>query len=103
MHVSTYLMFTGEAEEALNFYRKVFPDMEVSEVNRYPADSGELAGKLLPTRMIIGDHNIMITDSPNVHQFMFTPAMSIFIIRRGDEKPKITKAKRNKKVKETKK
>ncbi|MDF1679958.1 VOC family protein [Ponticaulis sp.] len=79
MHVSTYLMFTGDAEAALNFYRQVFPDMEVSEVNRYPEESGELAGKLLPTRIVIGDHNIMLTDSPNVHQFSFTPSMSIFI------------------------
>lgn len=79
MHVATYLMFQGHAEEALNLYRQAFPQLGVNIVNRYPEEAGEMAGKLLPTRITIGEHEIMMADSPSVHEFTFTPSTSLFI------------------------
>ena len=79
MHVATYLLFQGDAEEALHFYQKVFRDTELTAIHHYPQSSGEIAGKLLPSRLRIGDHQLMLADSPNPHEFTFTPSTSIYI------------------------
>ncbi|MCA8891578.1 MAG: VOC family protein [Hyphomonas sp.] len=67
--VSTYLMFTGQAAEALALYTDVFPESEASVRDGpvYMAD-WRLAG-----------HDVMLVDSPNVHDFTFTPSTSLFV------------------------
>jgi predicted 3-demethylubiquinone-9 3-methyltransferase (glyoxalase superfamily) len=68
-NVSTYLLFTGEAAEALALYMDVFPQSEssVRDGPVYMAD-WRLAG-----------HDVMLVDSPPVHDFTFTPSMSLFV------------------------
>lgn len=85
MHVATYLLFQGDAEAALNLYKQTFRDIEVNQIHRYPSDSGEMAGKLLPTRVRIGDHQLMLADTPNPHEFTFTPSTSIYINFESEE------------------
>ncbi|MAT35466.1 MAG: hypothetical protein CMK06_10070 [Ponticaulis sp.] len=85
MHVATYLLFQGNAEEALHFYQRVFRDTEITAIHHYPRDAGEMAGKLLPSRLRIGDHQLMLADSPNPHDFTFTPSTSIYINFENEE------------------
>ena len=79
MQFATYLLFQGEAEEAFHYYQRVFPEAEALAINRYPADAGEMAGKLLPTRLTIAGYTLMLADSPNPNEFSFTPSTSIYI------------------------
>lgn len=67
--VSTYLMFTGQAADALALYTGVFPESKssVRDGPVYMAD-WSLAG-----------HDVMLVDSPPVHDFTFTPSTSLFV------------------------
>lgn len=43
MTLTPFLMFVGQAEEAMNLYVSVFPDAEILELERYGiGDSGNL-------------------------------------------------------------
>ena len=67
--VTTYLMFTGQAADALALYTDVFPESENSlrDGPVYMAD-WSLAG-----------HDVLLVDSPPVHEFTFTPSVSLFV------------------------
>ena len=68
--VSTFLMFSGQAEAAMNFYVSLFPDARV--INR-------AEGSVKPASFTLNDQNFMCFDSPVKHDFTFTPATSIFV------------------------
>lgn len=39
--VKPFLMFQGQAEEAMNFYVSLFPDARIIDINRYgPGEAG---------------------------------------------------------------
>lgn len=42
--VTTFLMFNGNAEEAINLYVNTFDDAEILTLVKYGEDSGEMAG-----------------------------------------------------------
>lgn len=77
MRARTFLMFTGEAEDALAHYQKAFPALVIGAVKRH-AD-GPMAGKILTAEAHLAGHGLLFHDSPPVHAFGFTPAMSIFV------------------------
>ena len=77
MKVTPFLMFQGEAKPALALYREVFPDFEQFLLQEH-AD-GELAGQVAMARIRVGGQEIMLNDSPPVHDFTFTPASSLFL------------------------
>jgi len=72
-----FLMFQGQAQDALAFYRDTFPDFEQLLLQEHPA--GEMAGQVAMARIRIGGQDILLNDSPPVHAFTFTPSSSIFI------------------------
>ena len=72
-----FLMFQGQAQEALAFYRATFPDFEQLLHQEY--SSGEMAGQVAMARIRIGGQEIMLNDSPPVHAFTFTPSTSLFL------------------------
>lgn len=74
-----FLMFTGEAEAAMRFYAATFPDAEIEAIERYGAGEPGPEGSVKQARMRIGDQAIMCIDSPPVHDFGFTPAISLFV------------------------
>lgn len=78
MPLTPFLMFTGQAEEAVRFYVSVFPDAEILELVRYgPDDEGPDGGvKVITFR--IADQTLRCIDSPIAHAFGFTPAVSFF-------------------------
>lgn len=81
-----FLMFTGQAAEALEFYAETFVDARIERIEHY----GE--GEQLPPSAIklaaftIAGQQIRVFDSPPVHAFTFTPSMSFFVeCADGDE------------------
>ena len=77
MKAHPFLMFQGQASEALALYRKTFPDYEEILVRGH--GEGDQAGQIAMARIRIGGLEIMLYDSPPVHAFTFTPSTSTFI------------------------
>ena len=76
---STFLMFYGQAEEALTLYREVFESIEMGPVEKYGPETEEMNGKIKRAALRLGGQRLMLIDSPAVHDFGFTPAISIFV------------------------
>ncbi|HEY2068568.1 MAG TPA: VOC family protein [Rhizomicrobium sp.] len=79
MAVSTFLMFEGAAEEAMNFYVSLFADGGVDRIERYGANGPGKEGSVLRATFTLAGQRFMCIDSPARHDFTFTPAISIFI------------------------
>lgn len=77
--VSTFLMFEGKAEEAMNFYVSLFPDGTVTSIRRYGAEGPGPEGSVLHASFTLAGQNFMCIDSPAKHGFTFTPSLSIFV------------------------
>lgn len=72
-------MFTGQAEEAMRCYVGLFPDAEITGIERHGPEDPAQAGKILRGSFRLGDQHYMCFDSPPVHDFTFTPATSTFV------------------------
>ena len=77
--VTPFLMFTGRAEEALSLYRDLFDDAEFDVVQRYGPEGPGPEGSIMHARLRIGDQVLIAFDSPPVHEFDFTPSLSLFV------------------------
>ncbi len=69
--VTTFLMFQGQGEEAVDFYISLFDDAEL--LSKGPQ------GSVLRMDFTLGGERYIATDSPAVHDFTFTPSMSLFV------------------------
>lgn len=77
--IKTFLMFEGNAEEAINFYVSLFGNSSILNINRYgPADEGP-EGKVMNAVFSLNGQLFMCTDSFIKHDFTFTPAMSLLV------------------------
>ena len=77
--LAPFLMFEGDAGEALDLYARAFPDAEVVEARRYGDDGPGRAGTIEHATMRIGGQEVRMIDSPAEHAFDFTPMMSLFV------------------------
>jgi predicted 3-demethylubiquinone-9 3-methyltransferase (glyoxalase superfamily) len=77
MKATPFLMFQGQAKDALALYAAVFPDFEQLALQEHPP--GAMAGQVAMARVRIGGQEIMLNDSPPIHAFTFTPSSSIFV------------------------
>jgi predicted 3-demethylubiquinone-9 3-methyltransferase (glyoxalase superfamily) len=74
-----FLMFTGQAEEAIRFYVSVFPDGEIVALERYGSNEDGDEGSIKGATFRIADQSFMCVDSPVAHPFDFTPSVSFFL------------------------
>jgi len=77
MQAKPFLMFQGQAKDALALWQTVIPDFEVVSVKEF--ESGDQAGQIQMAHVKIGGTTWQIIDSPPVHDFTFTPSSSIFV------------------------
>lgn len=77
--ISTFLMFDGAAEEAMNLYVSVFRGSHVARIERYGAEEQGRAGAVKRAHFRVGEHDLMCFDSPVKHGFTFTPSISLFV------------------------
>lgn len=69
-----FLMFQGRCEEALTFYADVLPQARLVRMDRKPDGSG-----VAMARLSVAGLDILANDSPPIHDFDFTPSISIFL------------------------
>lgn len=72
-------MFQGEARAALRLYETVFPQFETRTLEMIKDEVGAETGEVASALIAIAGQEIMVVDSPPVHDFTFTPSASIFI------------------------
>ncbi len=77
--ITTFLMFDGKAEEAMNFYTSVFEESEIIDIIRYGANEAGEEGSVLKAKFSIKGQEFMCIDSNIKHEFTFTPAMSLYV------------------------
>ena len=77
--ITTFLMFEGNAEEAMTFYISLFDDAGVIAITRYGADGPGKEGTVQHATFSLAGEQFMCIDSPAQHDFTFTPAISLFV------------------------
>ena len=77
--ITTFLMFEGGAEEAMNFNLSLFDDAEVVAITRYGAEGPGPEGSVMHATFALAGQQIMCSDSFVHHQFSFTPSVSLFV------------------------
>ena len=77
--ITTFLMFPGTAQAAMDFYCSLFPGAHIVSVKRYgPGESGT-EGSVMHAIFALGGQEFMCIDTNAAHGFTFTPAMSLYI------------------------
>jgi predicted 3-demethylubiquinone-9 3-methyltransferase (glyoxalase superfamily) len=79
LSVQPFLMFEGQAEEAMRFYVSLFKDGEVLLLERFGADGPGAEGTIFKASFRVAGQTVRIFDSPAKHAFGFTPAISLFV------------------------
>lgn len=77
--VIPFLMFQGNAEEAMNYYISIIEDSEIKSITRYGEDGPGVEGSVIQATFVLKDQEFMCIDSNIKHEFTFTPSFSIYI------------------------
>jgi len=77
--VTTFLMFEGKAEEAMNFYISLFPNSAIQSITRYGPNEAGAEGSVVHATFTLDGQELMAIDSSVAHGFTFTPAMSLYV------------------------
>lgn len=77
--ITPFLMFTGQAEQAMNYYCSVFDRSEITSLQRNPD------GSVMHATFAIHGQTFRCIDSPPVHAFTFTPSTSFWVACDTDE------------------
>lgn len=77
--ITTFLMFEGKAEEAMNYYISIFEQAEIISIRRYGANEAGAEGSVMHAAFSLYGQTFMCIDSNIKHNFTFTPAISLYI------------------------
>lgn len=77
--ITTMLMFSGRAEEAIGFYTTLFDDSSIEFIERYGPDYPGPEGQVVHARLRLGGQLVMAMDSHIEQPFTFTPSTSFFV------------------------
>ena len=69
----------GNAENTMNFYMEIFNNSKVISVKRWGDEQEEVANKIMQATFELDGNLFMCSDSPAIHDWNFTPAVSIYI------------------------
>jgi predicted 3-demethylubiquinone-9 3-methyltransferase (glyoxalase superfamily) len=77
--ITTFLMFDGQAEEAMNFYISIFKDSEIINITYYGPNEAGAKGTVQYATFSLNGQVFMCIDSHVKHEFTFTPAISLYV------------------------
>ena len=83
--VTPFLMFEGQAQQAMDLYTRVLPDSEILDVERYGADGPGPENTIIRATMSLRGQTVVVSDSYISHNFTFTPAFSLFVTCEDEE------------------
>jgi len=78
--IATFLTFQkGDAEQAMNFYTSMFDNSEIVEAKRWGKEGPGKEGTIMHATFSLNGKLFMCSDSPAIHDWGFTPAVSNFV------------------------
>lgn len=78
--ITPFLTFQdNNAETAMNFYIELFDNSKVVNIQRWGKDAPVEEGKILHATFSLNGKMFMCSDSPPIHEWGFTPAVSNYI------------------------
>ena len=78
--IASFLTFQKEdAEEAMNFYIGLFDNSEIVEIKRWGKEGAGKEGTIMHATFKLNGKLYMCSDSPPIHEWDFTPAVSNFV------------------------
>ncbi|TSI02562.1 VOC family protein [Lysinibacillus sp. BW-2-10] len=77
--VTPFLMFQGNAEEAMNYYTSIIEESEILSITRYGANEAGDEGSVMQASFSLKGQEFMCIDSNVKHEFTFTPSFSLYI------------------------
>ncbi|WP_026677956.1 VOC family protein [Fictibacillus gelatini] len=83
--ITTFLTFTGQAEEAMNYYTSSFDRSEIVSITRYGEEVPGKEGTVMQAVFSLNGQTFMCIDSPIEHEWTFTPAVSLFVTCETEE------------------
>ena len=83
--ITTFLMFDGKAEEAMNLYISLFEKSEIVSITRYGPNEAGTEGSVLHATFSLNGQMFMAIDSSIEHAFTFTPAMSLYVMCESEQ------------------
>ncbi|MTV50051.1 VOC family protein [Heliobacillus mobilis] len=78
-------MFSGNAEEAMNFYCSLFDQSEILSITRYGSNDAGTEGSVVLASFSLKGQVFMAIDSSINHEFTFTPAISLYVTCDSEE------------------
>lgn len=69
----------GNAENAMNFYLTLFDDAQILELQRWGAGMPGAEGTIMRARFSLDGNLFVCSDSPPVHAWDFSPAVSLYV------------------------
>ncbi|WEX09445.1 VOC family protein [Chelativorans sp. AA-79] len=77
--IAPFLMFEGQAEEAMRFYVSAVPSSRIERIERYGSGEEGAEGSVKLAHFTLSGRTFMCIDSPASHAFTFTPSISLFL------------------------
>ncbi|WP_281190820.1 VOC family protein [Staphylococcus schleiferi] len=77
--ITTFLMFNGNAEEAIQRYTSLFQDSEIITMVKYDDTIPEQAGKIQHSIFTLNGQVFMAIDNMNGAEIEMNPAMSLYV------------------------
>ena len=78
--IITFLTFQKEdAEQAMNFYITLFDNSKIDHINRWGKEGPGKEGTIMNATFTLNGKSFMCSDSPPIHEWDFTPAVSNYV------------------------
>ncbi|WP_025850417.1 VOC family protein [Paenibacillus ehimensis] len=77
--ITTFFMFEGKAEEAMNFYITLFDQSKIISMQHYGPNESGAEGTVVQALFSLNGQVFMCIDSSVKHDFTFTPSMSLYV------------------------
>ncbi len=78
--IATFLTFQKEdAEEAMNFYIELFDNSKIENIKRWGTEGPGKEGTIMHATFSLNGKLYMCSDSPAIHDWGFTPAVSNYV------------------------
>ncbi len=77
--ITTFLMFEGQAREAMDLYMSLFPNSKIVQMSTYGPEGPAPEGSVMHAIFTINGQQVMVSDSYVKHAFTFTPSTSLFV------------------------
>ncbi len=77
--ITPFLMFSGKAEEAMNYYISIFDRSGIVSIQRYGPNEAGAEGTVQLATFLLRGQRFMCIDSNIEHGFTFNPAISFYI------------------------